>query len=126
MSSHFDPTKKLSEQPWLFSGSQTMKRFDLVTQHAGYDTWGEMQECDDGEYVLAVDAITPVARMEWLEDMHTLHGTVEILYVVDGYQLTYMYHDCEIAKVHGATLNAAIDTAISKGWRPKFRAGEVL
>lgn len=66
--------------------------------------------------------ITDKDRIQWLEDMHTLHGVVEMLYVVDGYQLTYMYHDSQIGEpVHGETLSSAIDSAINSGWKPLNR-----
>lgn len=78
-------------------------------------------ECGDGlRAIIAKQA----ARMEWLEDMNTLHGTVEMLYVVDGYQLTYTYYDSQIGEpVHGATLAEAIDKAIAAGWKPMTRGG---
>lgn len=58
-------------------------------------------------------------RLGWLESMHTLHGAVEILYVVDGYQLTLTCDDEPVGEpVHGATLNQAIDNAIAAGWKP--------
>lgn len=65
-----------------------------------------------------------LAALEWLESMNTLHGTVEMLYVVDGYQLTYTYHDSQIGEpVHGATLVEAIGNAIAAGWQPLRKGG---
>jgi hypothetical protein len=58
-------------------------------------------------------------HIEWLEMMHTLHGAVEILYVVDGYQLTRTYDGSEVGKpIHGKSLAIAIDNAIIAGWKP--------
>lgn len=66
--------------------------------------------------------ITDKDRIQWLENMHTLHGAVEILYVVDGYQLTQTYDDSQIGEpVHSENLAGAIDKAIDAGWQPKTR-----
>ena len=54
--------------------------------------------------------------IKWLEDNHTLHTSVEILYVVDGYEVTVMHEDgvTPISKTyHGDTLLSAIDRARS-------------
>ena len=54
--------------------------------------------------------------IKWLEDNHTLHTSVEILYVVDGYEVTVMHEDgvTPISKTyHGDTLLTAIDRARS-------------
>lgn len=54
-------------------------------------------------------------RLDWLERMHTLHQSVEILYVVDGYEVIVMHED-GITKlsetVHGDSLRTAIDAAL--------------
>lgn len=55
-------------------------------------------------------------RMKWLEDQSTLHHRVEILYVVDGYEVQVLHEDgvTEMSPVfHGPTLAAAIDNALS-------------
>lgn len=55
-------------------------------------------------------------RLDWLEEHHTLHKQVEILYVVDGYEVTLMHEDglTELSpRFHGETLRAAIDKAMS-------------
>lgn len=55
-------------------------------------------------------------RIDWLEDNHTLHQKVEILYVVDGYQVTLMHEDGFTEKsprFEGHDLRAAIDEAMS-------------
>lgn len=66
--------------------------------------------------------ITDSDRIQWLEDMNTLHGAVEILYVVDGYQLMHTYDDSQVMReVHGNTLAQAIDNAINSGWQPLNR-----
>lgn len=53
------------------------------------------------------------ARLDWLERKHTLHRTIGILYVVDGYRVREE-HDYEpIGKAHyGETLRDAMDAAI--------------
>lgn len=58
-------------------------------------------------------------HIEWLQSMHTLHGTVEILYVVDGYQIQRTYDDVEIGvPIKANTLAECIDIAVEKGWEP--------
>lgn len=45
----------------------------------------------------------------WLQDRHTLHQQVEILYVVDGYELTFTWDGEPYAgPYHGETLGHAI------------------
>ena len=51
-------------------------------------------------------------RLDWLEEMHTLHKAVEFLYVVDGYNVTLTYDGNALAQYHGATLRDAIDAAM--------------
>lgn len=54
-------------------------------------------------------------RFEWLEANSTLHKSVEILYVVDGYQVQVMHEDgvTELTPAyHGETIREAIDAAI--------------
>lgn len=58
-------------------------------------------------------------KIEWLESMNTLHNTVEMLYVINGYLLTHTYDGCPLAKVHGKTLSEAIDKAMKAGWCAK-------
>ena len=55
------------------------------------------------------------SRLKWLEDQNTLHQRVDILYVVDGYEVQVMHEDgvTELSeKHHGATLGEAIDAAM--------------
>ena len=57
-------------------------------------------------------------QIKWLEDNSALHKMVEILYVVDGYEVTVMHEDgvTELsARFRGATLGEAIDAALSEG-----------
>ena len=54
--------------------------------------------------------------IKWLEDNHTLHTSVEILYVVDGYEVTVMHENgvTPLSKTYrGETLLTAIDQARS-------------
>lgn len=69
-------------------------------------------------YPLPPSAHVGDPRVEWLESMHTLHNEIEVLYVVTGFRLTHIYHDCEIASVEGETLEQAIDHAMSLKWEP--------
>ncbi|QAY00275.1 hypothetical protein KGB42_gp65 [Salmonella phage Seszw_1] len=58
-------------------------------------------------------------HLQWLESMHTLHGSVEILYVVDGYQIQRKFDDSEVGEpIKAETLEDCIDTAIASGWKP--------
>lgn len=53
--------------------------------------------------------------LQWLEDNCTLHKSVEILYVVDGYEVQVMHEDgvTELSpRFHGETLASAIGKAI--------------
>jgi hypothetical protein len=57
---------------------------------------------------------TDAARLDWLAAAHTLHNSVEILYVVDGYTVDVMHHDgatCHKSS-HAETLREAIDAAM--------------
>jgi hypothetical protein len=68
------------------------------------------REMDAENAELRKDAI------KWLEDNHTLHTSVEILYVVDGYEVTVMHENgvTPLSKTyHGETLLTAIDRARS-------------
>lgn len=56
------------------------------------------------------------ARLDWLERMHTLHKSVDILYVVDGYEVALM-HDSgrQLSEMyHGESLREAIDKIMEK------------
>ncbi len=84
--------------------------------------------CDDAEMADAIVTrlnataapevrpnISDAARLKWLEDQNTLHKRVEILYVVDGYEVQVMHEDgvTELSpSFRGATLGYAIDAAI--------------
>lgn len=58
-------------------------------------------------------------QIEWLESMHTLHGAVEILYVVDGFQIQRTFNSSDVGDPSKAeTLIQAIDMAIAEGWEP--------
>lgn len=58
-------------------------------------------------------------HLKWLESMHTLHGSVEILYVVDGYQIQRKFDDSEVGEpIKAQTLEDCIDIAIASGWKP--------
>lgn len=57
-------------------------------------------------------------HLKWLEDNSTLHKGVEILYVVDGYEVRVMDEDGVTAlspAYHGETLSAAIEAAMIGG-----------
>ena len=58
-------------------------------------------------------------KIEWLESMHTLHGAVEILYVVPGYQIQRTFDGDELGDpIEAPTLAEAIEIAMSAGWKP--------
>lgn len=55
-------------------------------------------------------------RLDWLEANHTLHTSVQALYVVDGYELVVERDgDWQAGPYRGETLRAAIDAAMQKG-----------
>ena len=59
---------------------------------------------------------TDDARFAWLEEHSTLHKRVEILYVVDGYEVQIWGEDGVTMlspSYWGATLRAAIDSAMA-------------
>lgn len=62
----------------------------------------------------ALCAEKDATRLNWLEAKHTLHKAVEILYVVDGYEVT-LTHDGDpfSGPFHGQDLRAAIDAAMA-------------
>ncbi len=58
-------------------------------------------------------------HLQCLESMHTLHGSVEILYVVDGYQIQRKFDDSEVGDpIKAKTLEDCIEIAIASGWKP--------
>lgn len=58
-------------------------------------------------------------KIEWLESMHTLHGKVEILYVVCGYRIQRTFDDAEVGDpIEAPTLAEAIEIAMAAGWKP--------
>ena len=60
-----------------------------------------------------------MTQIEWLESMHTLHGSIEILYVVSGYQIKRTYYDCDFGEpITANTLSECIDLAIKDEWEP--------
>lgn len=57
--------------------------------------------------------MTDSDRIDWIEENHTLHRTVEFLYVVTGYTVTILYDDEPIGwDFRGETLRDAIDAAM--------------
>ena len=84
----------------LIMGNRDIIKFAALIQ--------QQMEAENAE--LRKDAI------KWLEDNHTLHTSVEILYVVDGYEVTVMHENgvTPLSKTyHGETLLTAIDRARS-------------
>jgi hypothetical protein len=58
--------------------------------------------------------MTDEDRINWLEQHHTLHFTVEVLYVVIGYQAQLLYDDEPITVASGETYREALDALIAK------------
>ena len=61
--------------------------------------------------------MTDAERLDWLERNHTLHQSVEIIYVVDGYEVQIVDEDgfTNLSPAfHGADLRSAIDSAIAE------------
>lgn len=59
---------------------------------------------------------TDTEILDWLERQHTLHRSVDVLYVVDGYQVTITYDDEPIRgkEWHGETLRDAFAAAMKE------------
>ena len=52
-------------------------------------------------------------KIEWLQKANTLHRQVDILYVVDGYQVTVLWDESPISEAfHGETLDKALEAAM--------------
>ncbi len=62
---------------------------------------------------------TDEARLNWLESMLTLHTGVDVLYVVDGYEVTITKDANPGNKYWGATLREAIDNALARERPPR-------
>jgi hypothetical protein len=85
-----------------------------------YDVYGNAI-CIIAAILNHIDALTrerdearkDTARLNWLESAHTLQNNVEILYVVDGYNVDVMHHNGATChqSLHGATLREALDFA---------------
>lgn len=75
-------------------------------------------DIDPYEYLASDEApVSAIAPLKWLEDNSTLHQRVEILYVVDGYEVQVMHEDgvTELSpRFHGATLAEAISAATDR------------
>ena len=54
------------------------------------------------------------ARLDWLEETHTLHKSVEFTYVVDGFTAELLRDGTAIAEAHGETLRDALDKLKSR------------
>lgn len=53
-------------------------------------------------------------QIQWIEDVNTLHRQVEILYVVDGYEVTITWDGVAISEdFHGETVSEAIAKAMA-------------
>jgi hypothetical protein len=62
-----------------------------------------------------VPILSDEARLQWIEDHLTLHTDVELLYVVDGYQVTLLSTrpgEAGEREFNGETLRDAIDAAM--------------
>lgn len=55
---------------------------------------------------------TDAEILDWLERMHTLHTTVEALYVVDGYRVQILYDEDACFEFHGDSLRDAYTKAM--------------
>lgn len=55
------------------------------------------------------------ARLDWYERQHTLHYSLEFIYVVDGYELSKTRDGNVQWTIHEENLRATIDAAMSGG-----------
>ena len=64
------------------------------------------------EVVLNADA--QKSQIDWLQKVNTLHRQVDILYVVDGYEVTVTWDDNPVSEgFHGETVAEAISKAMA-------------
>jgi hypothetical protein len=85
-------------------------RVELLRWQGVADTLKQQRDSAEKERdALRKDA----ARLNWLESAHTLQNNVEILYVVDGYNVDVIHHNGATChrSLHGATLREALDFA---------------
>ena len=55
-----------------------------------------------------------VSQVDWLQKVNTLHRQVDILYVVDGYEVTVTWDDSPVSEgFHGETVAEAISKAMA-------------
>ena len=83
-----------------------------------FDGWpSRWKRCLAAEVLELRTALTAEAkRLDWLERNHTLHNSVAILYVVDGYEVQFSTQDGNnlVAETHGETLRDAIDKCMEE------------
>jgi hypothetical protein len=104
-----------------------VKRYDAV--HLRYEEsnirYGEGCEV---EVVAGYDYDALAAQIEWIQEVNTLHRQVEILYVVDGYEVTIEWDGVAISPdFHGETVSDAIEKAMAGfdlAAAPKWVGGE--
>jgi hypothetical protein len=79
-------------------------------------------------YVYASDYDALAAQIEWIQKVNTLHRQVQILYVVDGYEVTIEWDGNAISPdFHGKTVADAIEKAMADfdlDAAPKWIGGE--
>lgn len=56
--------------------------------------------------------MTDKERIDWLEKHHTLHKTVEFLYVVDGYKIAMCFDYSPFFQCERETIRECIDVAM--------------
>lgn len=66
--------------------------------------------------VSSVKPRTDTERLDWLERKHTLHDSVAVLYVVDGYEVQVSTGDGDVllCETRGDSLRDAIDRAMEE------------
>ena len=66
-------------------------------------------------------------RLDWYESKHTLHKDLELLYVVDGYELSIMDQDGQkvVACYSGKNIRECIDAAMREEIMERGEAGAV-
>ena len=71
--------------------------------------------------------MTDAERIDWLQEKHTLHKSVQFLYVVDGYETHVMADssDVPLAVYAGRSLRESIDAAM-RGEPERDRWGRAI
>jgi hypothetical protein len=84
----------------------------------GWETPGGFADKRDAEIERLTrerdELLADAQRLNWYESQHTLHKNPELLYVVDGYEISMMEQDGQkvVAEFFGKSIRDCIDAAM--------------